>query len=943
MLTRLFPEVRSGERQRFSLFFALAALLLAGQAVGLTVSESLLLSRLGVDALPRAILAASVVTVLGSMIYAAWVGRHRHESSFIRLLLAAVTFLALSAWLVQVGVTFIYLALFCFYCLTFSLFYTHFYTLAADYFDTFSAKRLLPLFGVGATVGELVGGLVASALSRLFSAHALLWVWVGFLLAAAGLLALNGRRLREWKPAAGTGPASSWGAEIRAGMRYLRRSQLGRALVQTVAGMILAMAVVQYIYSDVFVSRFPDENDLAAFLGGFLAVTNLLELVIGARLTPWLIRRAGVARTNLIHPVGTLLTMGLLLVDYSLVPAMLAWMNRKMLQDSLAAPVRALVFNAFPARFRGKVRAFMEGVVGSSAQAVAGLGLLLGQHSLTARGLVWAGLALGALYLVGALKVRREYLRTLVEGLQEGRFLGLVGRDLEQERARGLWSSALQEPEERRLARLAPMVPPALLAEGLDHPSPTVRKVCVQTLAFVPERMLRDGAAEVRLAAAQALWETPATLEGLRQDPDPRVQAVALGACGVLSEQRPELSLLYLPEAALGLARERLASDDALVRAAALRRLGQAGAVGLERLAQELRHASEAVRLAALDALGRSHDPLARHLLAQLLEDPSSGVRSAAARLLAHHGERAVPAVEPYLRSSREQTVRAALDALATSPRGQALIANELQGLVRQAWRSLLVRDALAVRGPLGLALENLADRNRRLAFHMLALLEGHTVVGSVASTLRFAGSSARADALEVLSNLGDPTAAGLLVLLIEDSALEERLAAVLRLEPGLWQPPREPGELLGRCRQSPDPFVRRAASGSDPVLDRLMVLRRLPLFSSLSLEELEEVDACLVEERFGPGSVVIAKDGACERLYFPVEGELSSPEPVLGAVSALDGGRPLDTVEARTPCRLYSLSRARLELLVRRFPTLAFPVFQLLTRRLHRLEALLR
>ena len=602
-MNRLFPEVRASEKHRFIYFLLLAALLLAGQAVGLTVSESLLLSRLGVDALPQAIFAASITTVIGSALYTAWVGRSRTDRSFVTLLLLGIGFLMAAYLLVRAQASWIFVGLFCFYCLTFTVYYTHFYSLASEYFDTLAAKRILPLMGVGATLGEIVGGFSASFLSRVFSAEQLLFVWAGFLCLTAILLRGTRQLLQRWNPETGGSKSSKKGG-LKEGFAYLKQSRLGRSLALTVAAMILAMSIVQYVYSDIFVTRFPKEEELAAFLGAFLGVTNLFELVISARFTPWLIRKLGVAQTNLIHPVGAVLTLMLVKFDYALIPAMLAWMNRKMLQDSLASPTRALLFNAFPARFRGPVRGFLDGVVGSSASALAGVALWFLQGRFSVDAIVWVGLVVSVVYLVGAWLVRAAYLDTLLESLAEGRL--------------HLGAATLKKITEF----MSSVGEDGMLKAGLAHEQPDVRRLCVEALGpDTPAEALQDEHPEVRLAAAQALRSRPELLRVLQEDPDPE-----------------------------------------------LRLLGQVAAGGeavLNDLAGRVSHADEKTALGALNALAISADPLARVLMASALDDPRARVRGRVATLMANRGPQVLPQLEPYFRSATEATAGAAYEAAA--------------------------------------------------------------------------------------------------------------------------------------------------------------------------------------------------------------------------------------------------------------------------------------
>ena len=68
----------------------------------------------------------------------------------------------------------------------------------------------------------------------------------------------------------------------------------------------------------------------------------------------------------------------------------------------------------------GRMRAFVEGIVVYAAMGVAG-GALLVQHTFSPQWLVGLGAGLAVVYLFATLGIRREYLRTLVGGIREGR------------------------------------------------------------------------------------------------------------------------------------------------------------------------------------------------------------------------------------------------------------------------------------------------------------------------------------------------------------------------------------------------------------------------------------------------------------------------------------------------------------------------------------------
>lgn len=820
MIARLFPEVRAIERQRFAAFFTLAALL-GGLAVGGTTAESLLLSRLGVQALPSAMVAASITTILGSTLYSRWVGRRRHETSFLLLLALGMSFLGLSMPLVQARFAPIYMALFCFNWLSFTLYYSHFFTLVGDYFDTLAMKRLLPLFVVGATSGEIGGGLSASWVSSHLGAQGLLLLWIGFQGLAASFLWLLRGRLLAWNPPSQAKRQTPAGA-TPSGLAYLRRSSLGRALALMAAAMMVTNTVVQYLHADIFVRTFSGEGQLASFLGMFTAVTNMVELVIGARITPWLVRRFGVAQTNLVQPVGAVLTMLMLSGSYTLIPAMLAWMNRKMLNDSLAAPTRAMLYSAFPARFRGPVRASVDGVFGAGSQAVAGLVLGVLQHYVAVANLVWIGIAVAVGYVAAAWRVRTSYLATLVHDLAEAR---------------------LRMPES---------------AERLQGPRRTT-----PLLTFQEQGLAGGGPEEL------GLWA---------RGPD------------------------------------------------------------------------EARSLLALAHLQASRDPLATVVIARLLEDSRPAVRQAASRALGYRGESALAHIEPYFRSAAVASVEAAYEAVADTgiARGRDMLAQEIRVLVREALRHLFLAEAASDDPILRLALEDHCARCQRLAFKVLSLLEGEHLMAPVLNSLRFANAAARANAMEVLSNLGDREAAGLLVLLTEGSSRSDKLASAARLVPALSNPPGDRAGLLERCSHSSSPFVRRAAAqcaepGSDHALTKLARLKSYDLFATLGLEELQGVAEYLLTERFGAGEVVVERGDPGQRLYLAVEGRLEPEVAAFGVTPLLDDEPQRYTVTAREPCTFWSLRREHFQLLVRRYPEIGLALFRRLARQLKLQEARLK
>ena len=1009
---RLLPGVRARERSRFLFFGSLFGLISLAQTLGLAGSEALFLARIGVQHLPAVFIAASALTVLGSLLYAAGVDQRRNDVYFVQMLglggaLLVLASFAASAWWPILPV------LFCLYYLTFAVFQNHYWTFTGDYFDTLASKRLFPLFTVGSSLGGFAGGLLATIVSRLAPPEALIAGWGLALLASAALLVAARRNLRRWGPLSLEEADETSVAGMQGAIRYMQRSPLSRWLLISATAMVLALFVSQYVYSEIFVRAFPTAEGLASFLGIYLTVTNLIEVLIEVTLTPGLIRRAGVASANLVHPGLTFLSFLSLGLAPGLHAALGARVNRELLENSLAGPVRNLVYNALPARFRGRVRAFLEGIVVYSGMTAAGLVLALASGRLSTEQLSLAGGLLALLYLLANRRVRTEYLGALVAELKAGRLdLDEVGDEIgkwEASRLADLWDGLLQQESgppssaavqlASRLARLGILAP---LVRTSTHPSAGMRRAILEALGHAPRgsqvldpliAALRDPVPAVRLAALESLGElvpglrrprhpggpTEArvreALAPLAADPDPKVRARA----SLLLPQGPEVleamvrgqdrpatlaALAVLGEDGVDLLLERAGDAEPALRAAALDRLAQVRQpvpLPFGVLSSDVRHPDWRVRRGAVRALATLPGLAARAVVASGLGDPSREVRRQAAEELCQAGEEGLVAAEAYLVADAFATVEAAVVAVAQNPtlRAREVLTRALQARVRDAWRNLLALHVLPEEGNLPLrflrtALQDSVGRSRSLAFRLLEALEDSSVLRSVEKVLRFESSRSRGDALEVLSNLGNREAAHLLVLMLEEGPLEEKL-------PSVTVPlPESPEAVFEEARTSPDRWIRLAVAGEggssgealarEEKMERLLILRRVPLFAHMTLEQLEAINHVVKEVQYLAGEVIFREGDLGSELFLLVDGEVQvlknqgTPQELLlstlqgvsyfGEMAILDDEPRSASIRVTQDARLLSLQGERLKEIIFQMPEIAFEIFRVLTQR---------
>ena len=1015
LLWRCIPAVRPRERTRFVFFLTLDLLLSLSQTFGLVAIESLILSHWGAKWLPLNFVAASIITVIGSLLYALGVDRAKNDRYYIYLnLIFAVMVLALAA--IAPHQPWAFLALGCVYYLSSTVLNNHYWTFTGDFFDTLSSKRLFPIFIIGNSLGGVIGGAVISA--GWLSTEALLPWWAVLMVATALLLRVSRRSLRRWGPLELEEADETSLDGIRNSMLYLRKSNLGRWMMASFFSLVTVFFISQYLYSQIFSEAYPDSEQLTHFFGTYITISNMMEILIEGWITPLLIRYLGVATTNLIHPLATMGAFLLLSFRFQVGPAILARFDRESFDNSLGQPARNLVYNALPDRFRGRLRAFFEGIVVYTGMALAGIFLTVSVGHISSRGLTYCGLAAATVYLWANYQVRSAYLKTLVSELQAGRLeLADLGDQLakfEVKRLSQLWEALTGEageyanPVAVRFANTLAgrKVYPQLVNTALRGHQTWLRCTCIRALgkeAWRTPQILEQAAAsteaELRLAALETLslepLLAPEWLPRLTADPDARVQALALslsldspGSLDALRRQAaqndPTLALpalrLLPPEAVDDLV-ARSVDPNPEVRSACVERLGQLHPDGHWALfLSSLDDSNPSVIVAALKSLasvGLSHDDeIAR--VTRLLGHGSAEVRSSAARLLAMLGDRVIPSLSSTLASEDGKTVVAALDVLSLmhNPRARDQMALQLRQRTQQIWYLNLAR--LIVEAPhlsegagesnqpgqrgdvWEFLIQTLADAARRdlkLAFEILSHIGDPKVMRSVEKVLRFANTRARADALEVLSNLGDREASHLLVLLLEDGAWEERISSL----PSFIHKPTSPAEVLGWCRESPDRWLQMAAHSlqerdgdtaqKQGLMERLLVLRKVPLFAQMSLDQLESINQLLKEVQYLRGERIILEGDLGDELYILVEGgvrivqslgtvdevELNRMAGVsyFGEMSILDDEPRSASVLACEDSRLLVLKGDQLKDLILQMPEISFEIFKVLTARI--------
>ena len=735
-----------------------------------TATHTVLLESFGAGAMPLAYILQALLVPLGGYFYVHIEGRLKLRTLILGTLAADVLVLAALWGAYQVpGLNWVAYAGIVWFEVEFALVSLMLWGLANQLMTLRQGKRLFGILGSGEPMALILGGLATPfLLAWLKPADLLMMSGIGIAIGLGLTLIILGRYTpqREQEVDAADAVAGETASAISGWWRapYLR------ILVAVVFVSQLVYFFTDFAFYERANARFPNEQELAAFLGTTHAVIGVVSLITGLFISAPLVNRFGIRTGLLVLPL-LLATLGLAVVLGGHVfgnGELVFWLvvGGKVIDQSLRYTLdktsSVTLFQPLPANKRNGLQAAMEGMVEPLSGGVAGVILyLLAQWvGVTAFGISHAILVAAVVWAFCLLAQHEGYLLALRQALASR---GLGGIDLaatDEESVRVL----RQGVESPRVGEALYCV--SLLAERgklsldllqtiLAHPAAEVRKSgidqaeAVGLIAAAPllRRLIGDttdpallGAALRGYAATGAADAVDVVAPFLGSDSaGVRLDAFAAlmrhgGIEGILAAGGPFLGLIgsSVPE-------ERAFAAQIIERTA-LPQLYRP-------LAQLLADTTPVVRIAALRAACKVGNPLLWQYVLACLLVPGCG--PAAISALAAGGEAALPAIDDFLdrpQASAEALANAvsAIGLIGGAAAGRRLV-NRI-GTADRALRRVMLRMLNQCRHhcpvadrPAGLALlsEEIAQTTLLAAAHAdLATLDDDPGVGLLRRSL---------------------------------------------------------------------------------------------------------------------------------------------------------------------------------------------------------------
>ncbi len=827
--------IRPQERHLVLLVAGVFAALEAGRGIGEVGANTLVVGRLGAEALPVLYIPLGLLSLVAALAYGAALGRVRRGRLFVAILVAVAGLLVIERFAIAAGLE---LAIPIAWLTVFAAGATAVtmgWTVAASTFDARQAKRLFPICTAAAIAGNFAGALASGPVAALIGTETLIVVEAGMFLVAAAVVARLGAA--EPTPAWGRPRSTSRSitADVRAGFDEVRRSPL-QGLI-SVAYVLLAVLLfsITVPYLGAAETAAGGEAGLATILGLVSAAVTGVSFLVSLLVANRFYARFGVAAAALLLPLVYAVGFGIWIVQFSFATAAIVLATVQITQRGLSNAAWSAFYNTVPSHRRAQVMAFQDGVPGQIGTVLSGVLLLTAARILEPAQVLWVGLGVALVTIVVAIGIRRRYASSLLATLRRG-----VGEQV-LEGGPGL-GSLVDAPDVR-----------AVLVTALQDPDPRVREMAASMLARAPG----DDTLDALLAALD--------------DPEPGVRAAAATALASHDAMHPEHV-----DRAIATIDDLLATDarGQVAGLGALARLGRRPTA--DQLQAFLDDPNPAVRAAAVGTL--AVDPPDLDALVTALQDPAYRVRRVAGDALA-----AEPSVPP--------SVVALLDA--PDPAVEAAAVGAMAGHAPEvrdvlvAWsdtrvdRAMYLAEAQATvhaappspdRAFLADVLGRRRDQQQDLALTALAVLEMDEARTVIRRCLRSTDADVRAQAIETLDSLGDRRLGRAIARLVE---VDLTAAAGRPLDAE-----------VDRLRHDDDPWIRTLADrvagdgGAMPgpeaslgEIDRMLQLRRVPLFERLDPEDLQRVAAVADERSFAPDAVIVREGEVGDELFVILEG----------------------------------------------------------------------
>ena len=947
----------------------------------------------------------AVVMIISGILFQRYSSLMRLERLILILIPVIVTLVLLSRVGVGLDIRWVFPTMYIGFEVFNFLMIVCFWQFASSVMDQRKVKRMIGMVGSGGIAGGIVSGFGLKSFVPLLGTSNLIFVYAALQLIAWAVVIVI---LRLFPQHAEAGPSkhqpqAKLGSEKKAGLfKHVPHLKYVAVLA---AALVFSLTLIDYQFKVILRENLQNEA-LAGFMGSFYGFSGIIALVVQLLVSGWVITRFGVMTALLVFPIALLAgSLGILMLPV-LAMAVIVKGSDKVVGDTIYSSVSQLIMFPIPPEWRGKAKGFLDGIVRNGAKGLAAVCLLIASHLLSPQQLGYIVLVLLSVGIFAAVKLKKAYLQTLVSTLQTGRHdLQRAELNVMDPASRRLLTDALLSAD-RQQALYA-----FRILRGMDHFDfiPYLRpllqhsdpEVCNEALNYIEQTSPSGFEEEVRSLLASPHTQVQAKaiialasyaneeyldeLSTFLDEQEPELQAAAIA--GLVKSYGIEG--MFRSVAKL---KELIESEQEEKRIAVASLFGQIGVRSFYKpLAALLQDSSYTVRIRALESAAILQVSSLLPSILACLQDFET--RRYAIEALSSYRERDVA---PLLQSSMDGSgislhLPAVFEKIGTQQVFDTLLScysdaafdlrdKIVESLTRMRSKSFTVNakdiesliaaeivlfhqfaahGALFVGNSHGseviIIIEQIRSGITRRVFQLLAFLHDANTMQAVYTNWSEGDARQQANAAEII----DQTL---------QSSLRIQLASLLtasRSITGAEVHPNDRGAYIQWLSNQGDEWLKEVvglaaqqSEGSAPqpgksvtseLLDRVMLLRRVPVFQRLTSKELSGIAKRLQKVDVSPGEIIIQEGEPGDCMYVLGSGHAGvyrsgrkigdlHREDCFGEMALFSQGLRAATIKAEEELVLWRLDSSTFYEILFQHTSIAFEMMKLLSRRLRSL-----
>ena len=427
-------NIRQEEGKKVFLLVTIFFVFITGTAWAETIIESSFYFLVGVSKLSQVFSMHAILAIITTVVYAAFVDQISNQKLMVVVCVAASGIIGLGILLLDIDQIFGYTILYVLVRAVRTAFVIHWWNYASDFYDARASKRIVPVINAASRLAIIVAGLTIPVLNRFLPAATIVLLWlITFIVIALLSFTMNKLITRE-NFQTNTNNFSKervkYWENIKEGFQYVSNSSYLKWLALSTFLMVIVFGFLNYAGGKIFSQQFHSRADMTNFIGYLNGVTNLIMLPVQLFLFSRFVTKVGVGNANVTFPFGTFLIAGSVLFSpLTLASGALAHFDRNTFRYSTQESSNNLLYNAVPARVKGRSRSFIDGMILPigllASSALLEIGKLLPENLFLP---VLLGIAAAA-YLITSLVIRNLYSKAMITMLEQEDLAFLLPED----------------------------------------------------------------------------------------------------------------------------------------------------------------------------------------------------------------------------------------------------------------------------------------------------------------------------------------------------------------------------------------------------------------------------------------------------------------------------------------------------------------------------------